>query len=121
MSSAAKIIVARKRITLEIKRGSPRGFAITRSAPRKIIVQRHAFGGGGAVGRTDQVDVINPVADGQVQFLLSRAPLSAASVRMIINGTRYRPPDFTVDGQAVTWGSPFSLTPNDEIEFTYPI
>ncbi len=119
--SSAKISITRKRVTLEIKRGSTRGFEITRAAPRKIIVQRHAFGGGAARASADQVDVIDPVADGQIVFALSTMPANAQLVRMIVNGTRYRPPAFLVNGQTATWNHQFTITSSDEIEFTYPI
>jgi hypothetical protein len=49
MSAAAKIMIARKRVKLEIKRGSARGFQVVRQPTRKIMVERRAFGA--AAGR----------------------------------------------------------------------
>ena len=46
MTRPAQITVQRNRVTLEVKRGSPRGFTIARRAPTTIIVERRAFGGG---------------------------------------------------------------------------
>lgn len=86
-----------------------------------VVGPRGRDGEPGGGGRGDKIDVINAVAGGQVQFMLSEMPVSPALVRMFINGTRYRPPDFTVAGQTITWRSPFSIAESDEIEFTYPI
>lgn len=56
---------------------------------------------------------------GQTLFALARVPAEPGAVRLFINGQRFAPPEFTVSGAALTWGSSFVLTASDTIEAEY--
>ena len=74
----------------------------------------------GLPGAPDHIQVVFPVASGQSAFPLDYSPPLPDRTRFWVNGQRFGPPDIIVTGAMLTWNAPFTLSPNDTVEITYP-
>ncbi len=92
---------------------------IVRRPMSAIVVHRTGVAGAGNAGSAQQAEIYGAPVLGQVTFELGLAPAAPADVRMFVNGIRFAPPAFTVLGREVTWSNTFTLSPSDDVEFTY--
>lgn len=85
-----------------------------------VVVEVMSTGVQGPAGASDNIFVPSSVQSGQTDFILPIAPGQPDRVRMWVNGQRFGPPSIAVLGDTVTWAQPFTLSPTDTVEFTYP-
>lgn len=74
----------------------------------------------GLDGVPEHIQVVANVASGQSAFTLDYAPPNPARTRFWVNGQRFRPPDISIAVDMLTWHQPFTLSPDDVVEITYP-